>query len=185
MKKLLLIMGDLATGKSTFANMLSKRYNTVLFCKDTIKENLSDTFGYSNREENLKLSRGTAELFYLIISQFGKVEQDLILESNFRIGELEKIQEIAAEYEYQVLTLVLRGDIKILHQRYLNRMNNENRPAVHLCADFNTIEGFGAYLESLRSSNVPGEVIDIDANDFSYQTDTGIRAIIDGFMMNE
>ena len=185
MKKLLLIMGDLATGKSTFANMLSKRYNTVLFCKDTIKENLSDTFGYSNREENLKLSRGTAELFYLIISQFGKVEQDLILESNFRIGELEKIQEIAAEYDYQVLTLVLRGDIKILHQRYLNRMNNENRLAVHLCADFNTIEGFGAYLESLRSPNVPGEVIDIDANDFSYQTDTGIRAIIDGFMMNE
>ena len=27
MKKLLLIMGDLATGKSTFANILSKRYD--------------------------------------------------------------------------------------------------------------------------------------------------------------
>ena len=66
MKKLLLIMGDLATGKSTFANLLSQRYDTVLFCKDTIKENLADTFGYSNRAENLKLSRGTAELFYLI-----------------------------------------------------------------------------------------------------------------------
>ena len=66
MKKLLLIMGDLATGKSTFANMLSERYNTVLFCKDPIKENLGNSFGYSNRAENLKLSHATADLLYLI-----------------------------------------------------------------------------------------------------------------------
>ena len=38
MKKLLLVMGDLATGKSTFANILSKRYNTNVFCKDSIKD---------------------------------------------------------------------------------------------------------------------------------------------------
>lgn len=182
MKKLLLIMGDLACGKSTFAGMLSKRYGTVLLCKDYIKENLADTFGYSNREENLRLSRGTAELFYLIFSEFGKVGQDLILESNFRIGELEKLQKIAAEQDYQVLTLVLRGDIAVLHQRYLNRMYNENRPAVHLCEAFNTIEGFGAYLESLRIPKVPGNAIFIDANDFAYQTDEEILTKIDAFM---
>ena len=38
MKKLLLITGDLATGKSTFANILSKRYDTNVFFKDSIKE---------------------------------------------------------------------------------------------------------------------------------------------------
>ena len=182
MKKLLLIMGDLATGKSTFANMLSKRYNTVLFCKDPIKETLGNTFGYSNRAENLKLSHGTAELLYLILSEFGNVGQDLILESNFRIGELEKLHAIAKEKDYQVLTLVLRGDVEILHKRYLNRMHNENRPAVHLCAEFNTIEGFGAYLESLRTPTVPGNGICIDANDFSYQTNPEILAKIDEFM---
>ena len=52
MKKLLLIMGDLATGKSTFANILSKRYDTNVFFKDSIKEVLGDTIGFSNREEN-------------------------------------------------------------------------------------------------------------------------------------
>ena len=182
MKKLLLIMGDLACGKSTFAGMLSQRYGTVLFCKDYIKENLADTFGYSNREENLRLSRGTAELFYLIFSGFGKVGQDLILESNFRIGELEKLHKIAAEQDYQVLTLVLRGDIEVLHKRYLNRMHNENRPAVHLCEAFNTIEGFGAYLESLRTPTVPGKAIYIDANEFAYQTDEELLNRIDAFM---
>jgi len=46
MSKLLLIMGDLATGKSTFANILSKRYSTSMFGKDTIKEVLGDTIGW-------------------------------------------------------------------------------------------------------------------------------------------
>lgn len=182
MKKLLLIMGDLATGKSTFANLLSKRYDTVLFCKDPIKETLGDTFGYSNRAENLKLSQATAELLCLIFREFAEINKDLILESNFRIGELEKLHQIAAENDYQVLTLVLRGDVEVLHKRYLNRMHYENRPAVHLCAEYNTIEGFGAYLESLRTPNVPGSAIYIDANDFAYQADASILRSIDEFL---
>jgi hypothetical protein len=162
--------------------MLSKRYNTVLFCKDIIKETLSSTFGFSNREENLKLSYATADLMYLIFQKFAEMEKDLILESNFRIGELEMLQKMAADNDYQVLTLVLRGDVEILHKRYLNRMQNENRPAVHLCPEFNTIEGFGAYLNKLRTPSVPGEVISIDANDFLYQTDIDILSRVDGFM---
>ena len=185
MKKLLLIMGDLATGKSTFANMLSERYNTVLFCKDPIKENLSNSFGYSNRAENLKLSHATADLLYLIFSEFAKVNTDLILESNFRIAELEMLHNIAVENDYQVLTLVLRGDVEVLHKRYLNRMNNENRSAVHLCPEFNTIKGFGAYLDSLRSATVPGSAIYIDANDFAYQSDAHLLECIDVFMTKE
>ena len=182
MKKLLLIMGDLATGKSTFANMLSQRYDTVLFCKDPIKEALGDTFGYFNRAENLRLSQGAAELMCLIFREFAAVNKDLILESNFRIGELERLHEIARENGYQVLTLVFRGEVEILHKRYLNRMHNENRPAVHLCPEFNAIEGFGAYLESLRTPTVPGEAMGIDADDFDYQSDPHILAKIDEFM---
>lgn len=79
MKKLLLIMGDLATGKSTFANILAKRYNTSVFCKDTIKEVLGDTIGFANREENLKLSKATMELMIFMFSEFAKLEKDLIL----------------------------------------------------------------------------------------------------------
>ena len=68
MKKLLLIMGDLATGKSTFASILSKRYGANMFGKDTIKEVLGDTIGFSNREENLKLSKATMELMMFMFT---------------------------------------------------------------------------------------------------------------------
>jgi predicted kinase len=182
MKKLLLIMGDLATGKSTFGNMLSRRYDTNLFVKDSIKEILGDTIGFTNREENLKLSYATAEVMSLIFSEFAKFQRNLILESNFRAAELEKLHKIAVEHDYQVLTLVFRGDVEILHARYLNRMHNENRHPVHLCAQFNTLEGFHAYLESLRNAVIPGDVLNINANDFSYQTDPEILARIDQFM---
>lgn len=182
MKKLLLIMGDLATGKSTFAKRLSERYQTVLFVKDTIKEILGDTIGFSNRAENLKLSQATGELMCFHFSQFAKFGKDLILESNFRIGELEKLHKISAEHDYQVLTLVLQADASILHPRYLNRMHNENRHPVHLCAQFNTFEGFREYIESLRSALIPGDVLSVNADDFSYQTDETLLTKIDGFM---
>ncbi len=65
-RKLLLITGDIATGKSTFANILSQRYNTNVFFKDSIKEVLGDTIGFSNREENKKLSNASMELMFFI-----------------------------------------------------------------------------------------------------------------------
>lgn len=185
MKKLLLIMGDLATGKSTFATQLSGRYETNLFTKDSIKEILGDTIGFSNRAENLKLSQATGELMCFLFAQFAKLGKDLILESNFRLAELEKLHAIAQEHDYQVLTLVLRADVQILHKRYLHRMHNENRHPVHLCTQFNTLEGFQTYLESIRSAQIPGEVISINADDFSYQKDEALLQTLDHFMKDK
>ena len=182
MKKLLLIMGDLATGKSTFANILAKRYDTSVFCKDTIKEVLGDTIGFANREENLKLSKATMELMLFMFSEFTKLEKGLILESNFHTAELERFHQIAAENGYDVLTLVLRGDVEILHQRYLNRMNNENRHPVHLSTTMDVFDHFKGYTEHSRGEEIPGNVIEINADDFSYQAEDQFLKMIDEFM---
>jgi len=182
MKKLLLIMGDLATGKSTFANILSKRYETNVFYKDSIKEVLGDTIGFSNREENLKLSRATAELMAHIFTQSTQLGKDLILESNFRTSELEKLHKIAAENDYKVLTLVLRGDMPVLHKRYLNRIYNENRHPVHLSTTFDIYEDFKEYVEKSRNGEVLGNSIVINESDFSYQSDNELLEKIDSFM---
>ncbi|MDE7206241.1 MAG: deoxynucleoside kinase, partial [Lachnospiraceae bacterium] len=56
MKKLLLITGDIAAGKSTFSKILSERYGVAVFQKDTVKEILGDHIGFHNREENKALS---------------------------------------------------------------------------------------------------------------------------------
>ena len=182
MKKLLLVMGDLATGKSTFANILSQRYDTNVFFKDTIKEVLGDTIGFLNREENLKLSKTTMELMLLIFKEFGKLNKNLILESNFHDVELEKLHKIASENNYEVLTLVLRGDVDILHKRYLNRIQNKNRHPVHLSTSFDIFDDFKKYIEKARSEKIPGNTLYINADDFSYQINEDILAKIDNFM---
>ena len=182
MRKLLLITGDLATGKSTFSDILSKRYDTVVFMKDTIKEVLGDTIGFANREENLKLSKATMELMIFAFSQFAKLNQDLILEANFHKADLERLKEIATAHNYEVMVLVLRGDVNILHKRYLNRIHHENRHPVHLSTTLDVFEDFRKYLETARNEEITGNVLQIDANDFSYQTDEKLLAEIDRFM---
>ena len=184
MGKLLLIMGDLATGKSTFAEKLSKRYKTSVFYKDSFKETLGDTIGFSNREENLRLSVASAALMRMIFREFCKLDKNLILESNFRRAELEKLHEIAAEYGYEVLTLSLRADIKLLHKRFLHRLYNENRHAVHACGGFEEYENFEEYIHRQRDLEIPGRVMHLSADCFDYQQDAAVLSQIDRFMNN-
>lgn len=182
MNKLLLITGDLATGKSTFSTILSNRYNSCVFNKDTLKEAMSDTIGFSNREENLKLSAAAMELMLLIFQEFTRFGRDLILEANFHKVELDRFQEIARANHYQVLILDFRGDVEILHKRYVNRIEHENRHPVHLSTTLHIFEDFKAYLEAARKEGIDGNVISVRADDFSYQTDEELLSKVDEFM---
>jgi len=181
MKKLLLIMGDLAAGKSTFANILSQRYHINVFYKDSVKEVIGDVLGFSNREENRKLSAASMELIFFIFSEFAKLGKPLILESNFHTAELEKLHQIASVHGYQVLTLVLRGDTRLLHQRYLNRIA-ENRHPVHRSTTMDVYEDFKRYTDWSRQERIPGETLEINADDFSWQSDPVLLERIDQFL---
>lgn len=182
MRKLLLIMGDLATGKSTFARILSKRYDTCVFYKDSFKETLGDTIGFSNREENLRLSVASAALMRMVFREFAELNKDLILESNFRREELDKLHEIAGEYGYEVLTVSLRADIELLHKRFLHRLYHENRHAVHASGGFEAFDAFKAYLLRQRDLQIPGEALQLSADTFDYQTDPSVLTRLDAFM---
>lgn len=182
MKKLLLITGDIAAGKSTFSEILSERYHIAVFQKDTVKEILGDSIGFRNREENKKLSNAAVETMCHIFSQIAATGGDVILEANFHEAELEKLHSIAQEKEYDVLTLVLRGDAEVLYRRYLHRMKEENRHPVHLTTTLDVKEDFVKVAERIRKEKVMGETLVIDAADFSYQEDSAVLERIDAFM---
>ena len=175
-------MGDLATGKSTFAGILSQRYQINVFYKDSFKETLGDTIGFTNREENLKLSVASAALMRMIFREFCVLGKDLILESNFRQAELELLHEIANEEGYQVLTLKLHADLPLLHERFLYRLHNENRHPVHACGGFESYPVFEEYILNQRRLTIPGIYLDIDANTFDYQNNDLLLRQLDCFM---
>ena len=182
MKKLLLITGDIAAGKSTFSKILSKRYCTAAFQKDTIKEILGDYIGFRNREENKILSNTAIEIMCHVFSQIAATGSDVILEANFHEDELQKLHSIAHERQYHVLTLVLRGNADILYDRYMYRINEEHRHPVHLSTTLDVKEDFVKAAEWIRNERVIGDALSIEATDFSYQEDTEILKQIDSFM---
>ena len=182
MRKLLLLTGDIAAGKSAFSRQLSERYGVPAFQKDSIKEILGDSIGFRNREENVKLSRATMELMYHFFRQFAVSAGNLILEANFHGYELQEMHRIAGETQYDVLTLVLRGDADVLYERYLHRMNCEHRHPVHLSTTIDRKDDFMRCAELLREETVMGNVIEVDASSFFYQTDPALLRKIDLFM---
>jgi hypothetical protein len=61
-------------------------------------------------------------------------------------------------------------------------MHNENRHPVHLSTTFDIYDDFKDYIEKSRSEKILGNILRINANDFSYQTDREILSKIDLFM---
>ena len=58
MKKIILLFGDLATGKSTLSNILANRYHCLLINKDNIKEilyNIGEVIDMDEKKINEQL----------------------------------------------------------------------------------------------------------------------------------
>lgn len=168
--------------KIYFCKHSFKKISYEYIFKDSIKEVLGDTIGFSNREENKKLSSASMELMFYIFSEFASLEKDLILESNFHKSELEKLHKIAEDNGYDVLTIALFGDVDVLHERYLNRMTNENRHPVHSSTTIDKFEDFKKCSHYMRRIEIPGEVMQINATNFEYQSNEEVLAKIDAFM---
>lgn len=182
MNKLILITGDLAAGKSTYSKILSERYHINVLNKDTIKEVLCDTVGFADREQNRKLSIAATRLMTFMFSEFARFGQDYILEANFHAAELERLAQEAENKGYEVLTLLFRGNIEILHERYMKRITDENRHPGHLSTCLDDIEAFTEYIKTARKENISGNIIEVNVDDFAYKTDEKLFEQIDNFM---
>ena len=162
MKKLIVIVGELAAGKSTLAGQLTERYGIPSFTKDRFKEILCDGVGFSNRAENLKLSFVTFEVMFQIFENCAKAGKPLILESNFRQNELDRLEKAAEEYGYETLTVSLTGDLHVLQERYLARISSGTRHTAHQAQDLSRFEDFEAISYAKNPRRLFGKVVSID-----------------------
>lgn len=178
MKKLILIGGVLAGGKSTFSHIVGKRFSIPVVNKDRLKEILGDNITTSNREENKKLSVISFELMMYLAGCEGNA---LVLESNFKDYELAELSGFAIEKGISVLSIVFDGDDRVLHERFNKRLSEDRHP-VHKSQDFSRIEDFSDTLNELRRVDYPGEIIHIDCTDFSYQSDEALIEKIKDFL---
>lgn len=176
MKKLILIGGVLAGGKSKFSHLLGERFTVPVVNKDRLKEILGDSIFTSNREENKKLSVISFALMMYLAHTEG---ESLILESNFKDYEMSELRSSLGDTE--VLSIFFDGDNEVLHQRFIKRLSEDRHP-VHKSQDFTAIEDFISTLDELRSVDYPGEVLRVDCTDFSYQDDEKLYETVKVFL---
>jgi predicted kinase len=179
MQKLILITGDLAAGKSTLAKKLSEKLNTLCFTKDVLKEILSDDIGFSNRQENKKLSIASISVMNHIFYQYAFLKQDLILEANFHKEEIEILQNLANQHGYKVIILYLQGEADYLFERFTNRIKNENRHPTHCTSDIIEKENFTKYLLSNREElkDFDYKLIKIQGENYSEVFENAVKII--------
>ena len=163
--KLILIGGYGAAGKSTFARNLSQKLNIPCFIKDTIKETLGDGFGPESGEVFEKGGWATFLIMLHITESFMHAENICILESNFKMSEIEQIKILLEKYNGECLTFRFRGDLDIMFDRYSNR--DKERHWVHKSAG--NREGFKKVWSSrfgLDELNF-GQIVDVNTTDFA------------------
>ena len=184
MSKLIILTGDIATGKTSFSKILAEQYNIEVYNKDTIKEVLADDISFSNREENLRLSKAAVDIMTLIFEQHLATDTDLILEANFHKDELDRIYALARAKGVSVLTLVLEADLDILYERFQHRVEFEDRHPAHQSAGLTSFEAFEEYVLKAREGLEFQGALKINANNFSYQENDVLLSTIYVFMNN-
>lgn len=172
-KKIIIIEGFLASGKSTFAELLAKSLSVPCFIKDQMKIALCKSVSVTNREESSRFSAVTFDAMLYSAERLMEAGIPVILEGNFvpagvkKVDEAGVIKALVDRYSYQSLTFHFTGDTEVLHGRFVERENQPQRGDVNRMGFTPTPEHFAQWCENLSGFHIGGEVVVVDTTDFT------------------
>jgi predicted kinase len=88
-RRVFLVTGLPATGKTTLARALARELAAALLSKDGIKEPLLDTLGAADRAASRRLSDASFAVLFALADEYLPLLGTVVLEGNFRPGEHE------------------------------------------------------------------------------------------------
>ena len=171
-KKIIIVEGYLAAGKSTFTCELSKAINVPYLIKDTFKMAVCTTIPITNRTESSRFSAVTFDAMMYVVERLMETANAIIIEGNFapigmkKTDEASVIKALINKYGYQPLTYKFTGNLNVLYERFIERdslpeRGDANRMFVDLSYD-----DFERYCHNLDGFSVGGDVIVVDTTDF-------------------
>ena len=165
--KIIIIAGYCATGKTTYSQKLSNELNIPCFNKDYIKTILGLNLEINSREDSSRLSVTAYNLCLFFMETLMKKDISLIIESNFKKSEEEKILQLLKRYKYESLTYLFIGDMKIIHERFVRRENLPEREIANRSFGlFDDFDKFNSAIKPLGDFNVGDKIIKIDTSYF-------------------
>ena len=171
-KKIIIIAGYLASGKSTFALKMSKKLNIPYFIKDTLKSAICTSIPIESRDESKRFSVATFDAILYITERLMETGYPFIIEGNFETGAGYKVNEahflkaLIEKYDYQSLTFVLHGDTRKLYERFYDREKQPERGQANQIHSELSYEDFDKWIKPLGDFTVGVKTIKIDTTDF-------------------
>ena len=171
-KKIIIIEGYLASGKSTFALRLSKDIRVPYFVKDTFKIALCSNVSIPDRSESSRFSIITFDGMMYAAERLIEADCPVIIEGNFvpfgvkKIDEAGKIKALIDKYKCSPLTFKFRGDTQVLHKRFIEREKTPERGDVNRMNGDVSYNDFKMWCENLNAFDVGGKTIEIDTTNF-------------------
>lgn len=166
----IVVSGLPCSGKSTLAVRLQMQCQLPLLAKDTFKETLFDTLGYSDREWSRRVSISAYALLFAQARTLLSCEYSCILEANFRVRQHATEFAQLAMFNARFLQIHCHAHVDVLIGRYRQRVSPDTttRHPGHvdkLAAD--------EVLQELRTTMqvplplpaaAPGDIIDCDTS---------------------
>lgn len=171
-KKLIVIEGYLASGKSTFALQLSKSINVPYLIKDTFKIAICKNISIANRNESSLFSAVTFDAMMYVTERMLETGNPLILEGNFvpvgvkKVDEAGVMKQLIEKYEYTPLTFKFTGDTQVLHKRFIEREETIERGQVNKIGYDVPYEVFDTWCHNLDNFDVGGKIVRVNTTDF-------------------
>ncbi len=167
MSMLIIVGGLLASGKSTFAKRLSEELGIPYYDKDTMNEVIGKQIALYSIEDRKRLSVASFEALMHIAERELASGNTLILESNFKKGEEQRVIEAAEKFDAEVLTYIFTCDMKVSYERFMAREVSLERHPIHKFHGLNDFAAFSSATASLAEFDIGGERKEIDTTDFS------------------
>ncbi len=162
--KVILVAGYLAAGKTFFSEKLSEELGITCFNKDYIKEILAEDIGFENRSQNRALSECTFRIMLHIAKKHMERGLPFILESNFRKEDAQKLEPLLNAYGYTPLTFMLTGDTKVLHERFIGRIDSGTRHPAHLSQNLSDLPEFEKSTACFGEFYVGKHIVNVDTS---------------------
>ena len=183
-KKVIVIEGYLAAGKSTFALQLSKSLNIPYLIKDTFKITLCKNIPVTNRTESSVFSTVTFDGMMYVVERMLETSAPIIIEGNFvpagvkKVDEASVIKRLINKYNYTPLDFKFVGDT----QRFLKREKTAERGEVNKFGIDVPYDTFNQWCHNLDSFDIGGETVRIDTTNFSSVNFMTYIKLAKGFM---
>lgn len=192
MKKIIIITGYLASGKSNFYNEVKLKTKIVGFSKDELKITICCDSKSQEIFDNYKLSNMAFEKMMDELENLMESGKDIIIEGAFsnknvknKENEQEKIMQIIKKYGYTSLVFHLTGDMRILYERFAYReRSSERNQALQFNMVSNNYRIYKLINRELQKCLLGDYIIEIDTTDFSKVEYTNFLNMVEKFIEN-